>query len=138
MRPIGHLFHVFSGEGQRDISWPAGLAEHHQGHATAQIIRGIQGEAARGLAYGELAVIKTLTAEFAYLSIVETIQDAFGRMSQSVHSMVLPVADLIAEKRRSLRPKTGIPIRHWSSLPSSTIAASLRTSGRLLTASRPA
>ena len=105
MRPIGHLFHVFSGEGQRDISWPAGLAEHHQGHATAQIIRGIQGEAARGLAYGELAVIKTLTAEFAYLSIVETIQDAFGRMSQSVHSMVLPVADLIAEKKTLAPPQ---------------------------------
>ena len=105
MRPIGHLFRVFSSDGQRDISWPAELAEHHQGHVTAQIVRGIQGEAARGLVYGDLAVIKTVTAEFAYLNIVETIQDAFGRMSPSVHSMALPVADLISENRALVPPQ---------------------------------
>ena len=104
MKPTGHYFNTYTSDGQRDVVVPADLADRHRNHVDDRILKRIQGDAAQHLVSGDLAVIKTVSGEFAYLSILETIQDAFRRRVQAVHSMPVPIVDLLSENLVLLAP----------------------------------
>ena len=104
MKPAGHYFNTYTSDGQRDVVVPADLADRHRNHVDDRILKRIQGDAAQHLVSGDLAIIKTVDGEFAYLSILETIQDAFRRRVQAVHSMPVLIADLLSENLVLLAP----------------------------------
>ena len=105
MKPLGHVFYVFSDVGQRSLWSPLDLADRHRNQAVEKTNRRIPQDQVRNSPYNRPGIIKAVYDGFVYFTVAEKIQDSTRRPALASHTMVFSLAELM-EDGGSLFPPT--------------------------------
>lgn len=102
MTPLGHVFYVYSDQGQRQLWYPPDLAKFHRDQASERT-RFPRDQAASG-SYDRPGIIKSVNDGFVYYTVVEKMQDAFNRPVLATHMIVFSLEELIEDGGALLPP----------------------------------